>query len=495
VPPASSHLRLQPAPVAPREPEPAHGLRLHAGHADHARRVYDSALGLLPDVDNPTPLVRLGASVGFRRAEVYAKLEWYNPFGSMKDRVAANLVRRAAERGGLRPGQRLVEATSGNTGMGLAMVANVAGLRFTATCSRAIPAGKRVALRFAGGEVIALDDRLCPAPGAPEGAMALAAELGREEDCVHLDQYTNHGNPDAHFQTTGPEIWRQTQGRVTHLVAALGTCGSITGTGRYLRSQNPAVRVIGVCPTEGHDIPGVRSRRQLAHAALFAPDEYDAVVEVGDREAYARCRALNEREGLIAGPSSGLALEGALAAVPDEEGVVAVVLFPDNVFKYAASMARHFADVGDPAEPDAEGAPSHEPADASTSDRDGALGALLDAVRRSPDAIDAGALDDLLLGGEALVVDIREEDAFREGHIEGSLRVSLGDLLDPAADTASRLRARLGGGQAVVVVCSVGQQSLLGALALKAAGLPRVHSLQGGLDGWLAEGLPLVEGA
>ena len=252
---------------------------------NHQTRVYDSILELLSSVENPTPLVRLRRVVPFQHAKVYAKLEWYNPFGAVKDRVAANLVRDAEERGVLPAGSHLVEPTSGNTGMGLAMIANALGYKFTATMSNKVPAEKRSSLRLFGSGLVELDDDLCPAPGAPEGAIALAAEMGARPGHHHLNQYQNPANPAAHFKSTGPEIWRQTEGKVTHFFAGLGTCGTITGTGRYLKQMRADVRVFGVHPVEGHDIPGVRSIKQLKQTALFVPHEYDGLVEINNERA------------------------------------------------------------------------------------------------------------------------------------------------------------------------------------------------------------------
>ena len=213
---------------------------------DHARRVYDSILGLLSSADNPTPLVRLNRVSPFRDTLVYAKLEWYNPFGAVKDRVASNLIADGEARRTVQTDQLLVEPTSGNTGMGLAMIANAKGYSLTTPLSTAIPLEKRTMLRFFGAEVLELEDTLCPAPGAPEGAIATAMEIAERPGFHMLNQYTNEANPEAHYKTTGPEIWRQTDGTITHFVAGLGTCGTITGTGRYLKGQSPAVEVLGV---------------------------------------------------------------------------------------------------------------------------------------------------------------------------------------------------------------------------------------------------------
>src|SRR4029079_15589083 len=174
---------------------------------DHARRVYDSMLGLLSGEDNPTPMVRLRRVVPFQHAQVYAKLEWYNPFGAVKDRVAANMVRDAEESGTIAAGKKLVEPTSGNTGMGLAMVGNAKGYSLTTPLSSAIPQEKRSVLRFFGVDVIELSDALCPAPGPPEGGMQRAAEMPEPPGFHQLNQYENPANPGAHYRTTGPEVW------------------------------------------------------------------------------------------------------------------------------------------------------------------------------------------------------------------------------------------------------------------------------------------------
>src|SRR5258708_2564175 len=306
---------------------------------DYSLRVYDSTLDMLPNAESATLIVRLKLVTPFKHTKVYAKLEWYSPFGAIKDRVAANLVRDAQERG-LKL-ENLVEPTSGNTGMGLAMIANAKGIKFTATLSLAIPEEKRASLRVFGAKLVELSDDLCPMPGAPEGAMQKATEMGNQPGWHQLDQYKNPANPDAHYRTTGPEIWKQTDAKVTHFVAGLGTCGTITGTGRFLKEKRKDIQVLGVHPAEGHDIPGVRSLRQLKQTALFFPKEYDQLQEVSNADAFEMCRRLNQEESIIAGPSSGMALCGALKMVPDKPGVVCVVIFPDNAFKYSSSIKKH----------------------------------------------------------------------------------------------------------------------------------------------------------
>jgi cysteine synthase/rhodanese-related sulfurtransferase len=439
---------------------------------NHQTRVYDSILELLSSVDNPTPLVRLNRVVPFKHAKVYAKLEWYNPFGAVKDRVAANLVRDAEERGVLPEHTRLVEPTSGNTGIGLAMIANAKGYSLTATMSNKIPAEKRASLRLFGTELVELEDELCPAPGAPEGAIALAAELGERPGHHHLNQYKNPANPDAHYRTTGPEIWRQTSGEITHFVAGLGTCGTITGTGRFLKERRAEVKVLGVYPAEGHDIPGVRSLRQLKQTALFFPKEYDGLVEVPNDEAFELCRRINQEDSIIAGPSSGMALAGALKLVPDEPGVVCVVVFPDNAFKYASSMRKHLPELFAGAKPEG-GTISH-------------LANIADIARASDDVIEPTSARALLEGPEhAALVDVRSPEEYASGHASGAASVPLPDLVGGWAAGLPEDKAA-----PIVTICKVGERSLYGMLLLKAMGYQRVKSVRGGLQAWTAAGLP-----
>jgi cysteine synthase/rhodanese-related sulfurtransferase len=454
--------------------------------SNHATRVYDSILGLLSGEENPTPLVRLHRVVPHRHARIYAKLEWYNPFGAVKDRVAANLVRDAEERGALVAGQRLVEATSGNTGLGLAMVGNAKGYPLRTPLSAAIPLEKRTVLRFFGAEVQELDDSLCPAPGAPEGAIQTARDTARLPGYVLLDQYANEANPDAHFRTTGPEIWRQTEGRITHFVASLGTCGTITGNGRYLKGRNPAVKVLGVYPEEGHDIPGVRSKRQLDQTKLYFPQEYDGEAEISDREAYELCLRLNRDESIIAGPSSGLALAGALRLVPDEPGVVAVVIFPDNIFKYASSVCRHFPELC-PAPP---GAASGPAAIAAPSRAEQLLDEMVENLKNPYDSV---AVADLAreLAGEArpLVIDVRPLAQYTDLRIPGSVSLPQAELSQRKGELPADRDTR------IVMVCGVGKFSKPTTLFLKSLGFRNVRSLKGGVNEWVRKQQPTAAGA
>jgi len=421
--------------------------------------------------------VRLQRVVPFTHARVYAKLEWYNPFGAVKDRVAANMIREAEEKGALPAGTKLVEPTSGNTGMGLAMVGNAKGYSLTTPLSAAIPQEKRSVLRFFGADVIELSDALCPAPGQPEGAMQRAAEIAAQPGFHQLNQYENEANPGAHYRTTGPEIWRQTEGKVTHFVAGLGTCGTITGTGRFLKEKNRAVKVLGAHPSEGHDIPGVRSITQLRLTKFYLPKEYDGQVEVADEEAFEMCLRLNREESIIAGPSSGMALAGALKLVPDQPGVVAVVVFPDNVFKYTSSMQRHFPRLF-PDSP-AQSGDEEAPGGGMT------LNQLLDAARRSDDVIDVGAMEELLDGSPPpLVLDVRPAEEYQQERMEGSINVPLARLVDAPELPRDK-------DATIVTVCNTGRKSLSGMLLLKSLGYRNVRNLMGGLAAWSGEGHPL----
>ena len=440
---------------------------------DHTRRVYDSILGLQCDVDNPTPLVRLNRVTPFTHTVVYAKLEWYNPFGAVKDRVAANLVEDAEARHTVGPHQKLVEPTSGNTGMALAMIANAKGYTLTTPLSIEIPLEKRTMLRFFGAEVIELQDTLCPAPGAPEGAIAKAMEIGNRPGFHMLNQYVNEANPGAHYKTTGPEIWRQTDGKVTHFAAGLGTCGTITGTGRYLKEQSTAVQVLGVYPSEGHDIPGVRSRRQLEQTQLYRPDEYDAQVEVTNEEAFALCLRLNREESITAGPSSAMALAGVFKLVPDEPGNVVVVIFPDSAFKYASSVVRHLPEL----------VPGG--AGASTS-KNPLLDRMRENVRGNPElTIDVETAHRQWEDEKPFVLDVRPREEFDEAHIPGAYNVPLTDLGTENGIEAILPRDR---DAPILSVCQRGNASLTGVVFLKSLGYRNVRSMDGGTLAWREKG-------
>ncbi len=315
---------------------------------NHTTRVYENVFELLPTEENPTPLVRLNRLSPAPDFPLYAKLEWYNPFGSVKDRAAWALLRDLEERGELGNGRGIVEPTSGNTGISLAAMARARGYHMRAVVPNKVPLEKKLLLKIAGADLDVISDELCPAPGLGDGSINLAKTHARAQSGKYAmpNQYENSKNVEAHERTTGPEIWRQTEGKITHLFVSLGTCGTVTGTSRFLRSKKPNVKVVAVQPTEGHDVPGLRNVAQLGVSKLFDASLVDDILEIDFRLAYTRALELCQNEGLLAGPSSGLILEGAREIVARDKKGFGVMIFPDNVFKYTSNMMKHIPGLG-----------------------------------------------------------------------------------------------------------------------------------------------------
>jgi cysteine synthase len=280
---------------------------------------------------------------------LYAKLEWMNPFGSVKDRAAWALLRELEENGELVNGRGIVEPTSGNTGISLAAMARARGYHMRAVVPNKVPLEKKVLLKIAGADLDVVSDELCPAPGLGDGSINLAKTHAKASSHKYAmpNQYENPTNVEAHFRTTGPEIWRQTEGRITHLFVSLGTCGTVMGAGKFLRSKKPDVKIVAVQPTEGHDVPGLRNVSQLGASKLFDSSLVDDILEIDFRLAYTRALELCRSEGLLAGPSSGLILEGALEIVQRDKKGFGVMIFPDNIFKYTTNMIRHIPGLAD----------------------------------------------------------------------------------------------------------------------------------------------------
>ncbi len=316
---------------------------------DHRTRVYENVFEMLPDEENPTPLVRINRLNPAPDFPLYAKLEWANPFGSVKDRAAWEMLRDLEARGEIGGQRGLVEPTSGNTGISLAAMARARGYQMRAVVPNKVPLEKKILLKIAGAELDVVSDELCPAPGLGDGSINLAKTYAKASSQKYAlpNQYENAQNVAAHFRTTGPEIWKQTRGRITHLFVSLGTCGTVTGAGRFLRERNPGVKVIAVQPTEGHDVPGLRNVAQLSVSRLFDPSLIDDILEVDFHLAYTRALELCQNEGLLAGPSSGLILDGALQIVQRDKRGFGVMIFPDNIFKYTANMVKHIPGLAD----------------------------------------------------------------------------------------------------------------------------------------------------
>ena len=246
-----------------------------------------------------TPLVRL-RSLYDGSNTVLAKMEGDNPAGSVKDRPALSMVRYAEESGRIRPGDTLIEATSGNTGIALAMVAAVKGYRMVLIMPEHMSAERRAVMKAYGAEVV-----LTPKEESMEGAIDLARRMESEGKGVILDQFANPDNPRAHYETTGPEIWRDTDGTVTHFVASTGTTGTVMGTGRFLKSVNPEIQIIGAVPDENGGIPGIRAWPKDYQPAIFDPERLDERRTISRERAEETMRALAAQEGIFAGVSSG----------------------------------------------------------------------------------------------------------------------------------------------------------------------------------------------
>ena len=311
------------------------------------RRVFNSVFEMLPNVENPSPLVRinrLNTTVGF---ELYAKLEWLNPFGSVKDRAAWAMLQDLELRGEVGHGRGMVEPTSGNTGISLAAMARARGLHFRAIVPNKVPLEKKVLLKIVGAELDVMNDALCPAPGLGDGSINMAKTHAKASPNRYVmpNQYENPKNVEAHYQTTGHEIWRQTEGQVTHVFASLGTCGTVMGVSRFLRSKKPDIKIIAVQPTEGHDVPGLRNLSQLGVSKLFDRSMIDEILEIDYELAYGRALELCREEGLLAGPSSGLILDGALQIATRDKVGCGVMIFPDSIFKFVSSMIKHFPEL------------------------------------------------------------------------------------------------------------------------------------------------------
>lgn len=279
-----------------------------------------------------TPLVRLQRLPGMGRNQLLAKLEGHNPAGSVKDRPALNMIRCAEERGLIRPGDTLIEATSGNTGIALAMAAAIKGYRMRLIMPEHMSVERQGAMRAFGAEIV-----LTPKAGSMEAAIDTALEMEARGEGYRLDQFSNPDNPAAHYATTGPEIWSETQGRVTHFVSAMGTTGTIMGTGRYLKEQQPAVEIIGVQPDEGSNIPGIRRWPQAYLPRIYDPAGVDRIIDISQTVAEQTTRELAAREGIFAGVSSGGAVAAALQLAAEVEDAVIVVIICDRGDRYLST--------------------------------------------------------------------------------------------------------------------------------------------------------------
>ena len=290
----------------------------------------------LEDFVGNTPLVRFaripGPAVERRGTVVLAKLEGNNPAGSVKDRPALSMIRHAEARGDIRPGDTLIEATSGNTGIALAMAAAMKGYRMILVMPENQSLERRQTMRAFGAELV-----LTPREGGMELARDVAEKMRDEGKGIILDQFANGDNPLAHYEGTGPEIWRDTQGRVTHFVSSMGTTGTIMGTSRYLKEMNPAVRIIGCQPEEGSQIPGIRKWPEAYLPRIFDRSRVDQVENVSQADAEAMTRRLAREEGIFAGISSGGAVAVALRLAASLDDAVIVTIVCDRGDRYRST--------------------------------------------------------------------------------------------------------------------------------------------------------------
>jgi cysteine synthase B len=301
---------------------------------DPGYRSIDETIGHTPLV----PLRRIPGSDGARRGNVIlGKLEGNNPGGSVKDRPALSMIRRAEERGEIRPGDRLIEATSGNTGIALAMIAAMKGYRMTLIMPDNLSAERRASMTAYGAELI-----LTPATGdgtavGMEYARDLAAQMQARGEGRVLDQFANADNPRVHYETTGPELWRDTAGTVTHFVSAMGTTGTIMGVSRFLKEKNPAVQIVGAQPAEGSQIPGIRKWPQAYLPAIYDPRRVDRLETVSQADAEMMARRMAAEEGIFCGISAAGALVVALRVAAEVDNATIVFVVCDRGDRYLST--------------------------------------------------------------------------------------------------------------------------------------------------------------
>ena len=279
-----------------------------------------------------TPLVRLQRLTGNSSNTILVKLEGNNPAGSVKDRPAVSMIQHAEARGEIRPGDTLIEATSGNTGIALAMAAAIKGYRMVLIMPENMSIERRASMRAYGAEII-----LVTREQGMEGARDLALQMQAEGKGKVLDQFSNPDNPLAHYETTGPEIWRDSEHKVTHFVSAMGTTGTIMGTSRYLKEVNPAIRIVGVQPAEGASIPGIRRWPKEYLPSIFEASRVDRTIDIGQQDAEDITRRLAAEEGIFCGISSGGAVAAALELSKEVENAVIVASICDRGDRYLST--------------------------------------------------------------------------------------------------------------------------------------------------------------
>ena len=291
-----------------------------------------SAYQTLDDFVGNTPLVRLKRIPGRTSNVVLAKLEGNNPAGSVKDRPALSMIRRAEERGQIKPGDTLIEPTSGNTGIALAMVAAMRGYRMVLVMPEHLSVERRQTMAAFGARFV-----LTPKEGGMETARDKAEQMQARGEGLILDQFANPDNPLSHYEGTGPEIWRDTRGQITHFVSSMGTTGTIMGCSRFFKEKNPAIRIVGCQPTEGSQIPGIRKWPEAYLPKIYDRKRVDRVIEVSQADSEETTRRLAKEEGIFAGISSGGALWAALQVSREVENATIVTIVCDRGDRYLST--------------------------------------------------------------------------------------------------------------------------------------------------------------
>ncbi|MET0047422.1 MAG: cysteine synthase CysM [Sedimenticola sp.] len=286
----------------------------------------------IEDFVGNTPLVRLQRLAVGESNTILVKLEGNNPAGSVKDRPALSMIQRAEKRGAIKPGDTLIEATSGNTGIALAMAAAIKGYKMILIMPDNLSVERRSSMRAYGAELI-----LVTQEEGMEGARDLAEKMEQEGKGKVLDQFSNMDNPQAHYESTGPEIWRDTGGEITHFVSAMGTTGTIMGTSRYLKEQNPQIQIVGVQPSEGASIPGIRRWPEAYLPKIFERPRVDREMDVTQEEAEETTRMLATEEGIFCGISSGGAVAAALKLSQEVKNAVIVAIICDRGDRYLST--------------------------------------------------------------------------------------------------------------------------------------------------------------
>ncbi|MGO1461175.1 MAG: cysteine synthase CysM [Marinobacter sp.] len=286
----------------------------------------------IEDYVGHTPLVRLQRLPGDTSNIILAKLEGNNPAGSVKDRPAMGMIQEAEQRGEIKPGDTLIEATSGNTGIALAMAAAIKGYRMVLIMPANMSEERRASMKAYGAEIITVSSE-----EGMEVARDMALQMDAEGKGKVLDQFSNQDNPLSHYRTTGPEIWEQTAGRVTHFVSSMGTTGTIMGVSRYLKERNPDISIIGLQPQEGASIPGIRRWPDAYLPSIYDAARVDEVIDIGQQEAEDTMRALAEQEGLFCGVSSGGSIAAALRLSEHVENAIIVAIICDRGDRYLST--------------------------------------------------------------------------------------------------------------------------------------------------------------